>query len=237
MPQLLTTNATVTCPHMFPGTTTPATPIWAINGGPVCAEGDVGTLACTFPYPCVGYTLQSMGLTLSTVSNRKVILVTDVNKTLTGLPLRMIETHQVVDDSTTTPIPPGGSAPTLPPALQDLSQPVVVAAPAALAFNSVQMQPATLAAAFTLTHPFPANWSLTLISEPQARDQDVTAGVPPGLVISPADGAWDAPSLSVQLTMTAAYMASLLPGKTHFYMTGVSERGVTGFGELVLTVT
>jgi hypothetical protein len=178
-----------------------------------------------------------MGLTRSTVAGRRVILTTDFNTTQTGLPLVMVETHTVLDDSTTSPIPPGGTAPPLPPALLDSSKPIVVAAPTKLAFNTVQMQPATVAASFTLTHPFPARWLLTLISEPRARDQDVTAGVPPGLVVAPADGRWGSASLTVTLTMTAAYMADLLPGKTHFYLTGVSERGVTGFAELELTVT
>jgi hypothetical protein len=238
MPQVLTTNAVILCPHMGPGTTTPATPLWSVNAGVVCAEGDVGVLACPFlPYPCAGYTLRSMGLNASTVAGRRVVLVTDFNQTLTGLPLTMTETHTSFDDSTPEPIPPGSSAPPLSPELLDNIKPIVTAAPPALAFNSQTMQPPTLAASFSLSHPFPMQWVLTLISEPQARNQDLTNGLPPGLTVAPAGGAWDTPSLAVQLNFTAAYMTSLGVGRTHYFMTGVSKRGLTNFAEIVLTVS
>jgi hypothetical protein len=99
------------------------------------------------------------------------------------------------------------------------------------------MQPATLAASFTLSHPFPMQWVLTLISEPQARNQDLTDGLAPGLTVAPAGGNWTTPTLSVQLNFTAAYMASLGVGLTHFFMAGVTKRGLTNFAEIVLTVS
>jgi hypothetical protein len=238
MPQVLTTNAVIICPHGGVGTTTPATPLWTVNGGPVCEEGDTGVLACPFLlFPCVGYTLRSMGLNALTVAGRKVVLVTDFNQTFTGLPLTMTETHACFDDSTPAPVPPGGSAPPLSSELLDSVAPIVTATPPALAFNTTTMQPATLAASFTLSHPFPMQWVLTLISEPQARNQDVTNGLLPGLTVAPAGGAWDTQSLTVTLNLTAIYMASLGIGLTHFYMTGVSKRGLTNFAEIVLTVS
>src|SRR5690348_8195629 len=72
MPQILTTNAIITCPHGGKGTTIPTVPKWRINGGFVSVEGDTGSLACPFLiYPCIGYTLQSMGLNATTMDQRK----------------------------------------------------------------------------------------------------------------------------------------------------------------------
>ena len=42
MPQVLTTNATIMCPHGGLGSTVPAIPKWQINGGYVAVEGDSG---------------------------------------------------------------------------------------------------------------------------------------------------------------------------------------------------
>jgi hypothetical protein len=39
------------------------------------------------------------------------------------------------------------------------------------------------------------------------------------------------------MTMTAMFMASLTPGKHRFFMTGVSQRGLSDFFEIVLTVS
>ncbi len=238
MPQLLTTRAVILCPHLGLGTTTPMSPLWSIEGGIVCAEGDTGVLACPFlPYPCVGYRLQSMGLNATQVAGRRAILTTDFNQTLTGLPLTMTELHTTLDNSTPAAIPNGQSAPPLSPALVDTVKPMVAVAPPALAFNTTTMQPATLAATFTLSHPFPLRWMLTLISEPQARHQDVTAGLPPGLTLAPAGGEWTTPTLAVQMTLTAAYVATLGIGLTHFFMAGISQRGLSSWAELVLTVS
>ncbi len=92
MPQPLTTNAIIKCPHQGLGTTIPSLPKWQINGGYVCVEQDTGTIVCPqLNNPCVGYTLQSMGLNATKIDERKVILVTDFNKTLNGLPLDITE--------------------------------------------------------------------------------------------------------------------------------------------------
>ena len=44
MPQVLTTNALILCPHMGLGTSIPSDPKWSVNGGFVLLENDVGTL-------------------------------------------------------------------------------------------------------------------------------------------------------------------------------------------------
>ena len=119
MPQWLTTNATVLCPHGGKGTTAPSSTKFTIGGGAVAVEGDTGTLACPFgPLPCVGYTLVSMGLNATTIDGRRTILVTDFNRTQTGLPLAMVETHQGLDNSTVVPLPAGGAP--LPPELAEV---------------------------------------------------------------------------------------------------------------------
>ena len=238
MPQVLTTNAIITCPHGGLGTTTPTDPKWTVNGGFVVLENDPGVLACPFIVPCVGYTLRSMGLNATQIDGRKVILVTDFNQSFTGLPLTMVETHQVIDNSTPAPIPAGGTAPPLSPELADAIKPVVSVVPPVLAFNSVTLLPPTALATFTLFSDFPLSWNLVVISEPVPRNMDITnAPFPPGLVVAPAGGDWTTPTLVVTVTMTAAFMASLGIGTHHFFMTGVNQRGLNDFVEMVLTVT
>lgn len=242
MPQVLTTNAVIVCPHGGLGTSLPTDPKWSVNGGIVLREGDTGTLACPPPgvpvlVPCVGYQLVSMGLNATQIDGRRVILVTDFNQTITGLPLKMTELHTTVDDSTPAPIPAGQPAPPLPPAMQDMVPPVVVAAPPALAFNSTTMLPATLATTFTLTSANPMQWLLTLIDDPLATHQDVTSGLPPGLTVTPGGGTWNSSPLTVTVTMTALFMAGLTSGQHHFYMTGVGQRGLSGYAEVILTVS
>jgi hypothetical protein len=238
VPQVLTTNAVILCPHLGLGTSTPTDPKWLVNGGVVLLENDAGTLACPYlVYPCLGYQLRSMGLNATRIDGRKVVLTTDFNQTLTGLPLTMTETHQVLDNSTPAPIPPGQPAPPLSPAMADTVQPVVTCVPPVLAFNVTTMQPATLSATFTLSAVHPLRWILTLINEPLTTHVDLTNGLPPGATVTPAGGAWDSPLLTVTLTMTAAFMASLTPGLQRFFMTGVSQRGLSGFFEMILTVT
>ena len=41
MPQILTTNAMILCPHGGTGSTVPTIPKWPINGGYVAVEGDI----------------------------------------------------------------------------------------------------------------------------------------------------------------------------------------------------
>jgi hypothetical protein len=151
-----------------------------------------------------------------------------------GLPLTMTEFHHTLDH-TNRPHPAGQAAPLSPVA--DAVEPVVTGAPPALAFNSVTMQTVTAAATFTLTSDHPLRWMLTLINEPMQYKADLTGGLPPGLVVMPPGGAWDAPVLTVTVTMTAAFMAGLGLGRHHFYLTGVSRRGLNGYASLTLTVS
>ncbi|MCB0208256.1 MAG: hypothetical protein KDJ52_02935 [Anaerolineae bacterium] len=238
MPQVLTTNAIILCPHGGKGTSIPTSPKWTVNGGIVLLEGDTGTLTCPFVLcPCVGYTLKSMGLNATMVDGRKVVLATDFNQTFTGLPLIITETHQVMDDTTPAPLPENRPAPPPPPQMADMNKPVVIAVPPALAFNTMTMMPATIAATFTLTTAFPKNWVLTLLNGVAKLNVDLTNGLPPGAVVAPPGGNWSSPSLVVTLTLTAPFMAALGPGMHHFFMTGVSQRGLCGFAEVILTVT
>lgn len=239
MPQVLTTNAIITCPHGGLGTSTPTNPKWSVNGGIVLLENDPGVLACPFLlHPCVGYQLRSMGLNATRIDERKVILVTDFNQSVTGLPLVMTETHQTFDDSTPTPIPAGQTAPPLAAALADAIAPVVAAVPPALAFNTVTSLPPTVVATFNLFSDFPLSWKLVVISEPVGRDMDITNDPPPpGLMVAPSGGSWTTPVLVVTLTMTAVFMAGLGIGTHHFFMTGVTQRGLTAFAEMVFAVS
>ena len=238
MPQVLTTNALILCPHGGKGTSTPSNPKWSVNGGIVLLNGDVGTLACpSVILPCVRYTLQSMNLNATKIDGQNVMLVTDFNKSNTGLPLVITEFHTTVDNSTPAPIPVGQPAPPLPPAMLDMVAPVVTAVPPILAFNSITMLPATLVVTFTLITLYPKQWLLTLINGGLKSSVDITNGAPPGLVVAPAGGNWDSSPLTITLTMTAPFMASLTPGEHHFYMTGISQRGLSDYAEIILTVT
>jgi hypothetical protein len=238
MPRVLTTKAVIKCPHGGLGTTTPSRRLWQVNGEYVLVEGDVGQLSCPFLYhPCGGYRLRSMGLNATRIEGQKVILVTDFNQSFTGLPLVMSEAHTTIDDSTPAPLPAGGPAPPLSPALLDLVPPVVTGVMPVSQFSLSTSQPATLTATFTLTSAFPLKWVLTRISEPlPGSDEDLTSGRPPGATVAPAGGGWDASPLTVTLTLTAAYMAALGAGRHHFFMTGVSQRGLSGNIETVLNV-
>jgi hypothetical protein len=237
MPKVLTTNAIILCPHLGKGTSTPLSPVWKVDGGYVLAEGDTGVLACPFlPLPCAGYTLRSMGLNATKIQGRKVIVVTDFNQSITGLPLTMTESHTTVDSSTPAPLPPRGPAPPLPPAILDLVPPVVTATMPVGTF-SVSTGPPSVVATFQLSSAFPRQWVLTRISEPPpGSHEDLTPGKPPGAVVAPAGGSWTTPSLTVTLTMTAVYMTALGIGKHHFYLTGVSQRGLSGYGVADLEV-
>jgi hypothetical protein len=237
MPQVLTTNALILCPHGGKGTTIASDPKWQISDGFVALEGDTGVLACPYvPMPCAGYQLQSMGLNATQIDGRKVILVTDFNQSVTRLPLTMMETHSVIDDSTPAPLPPGEPVSPLSPAMTDVSKPLVTCFPAALAFNSTTALPPNLTAAFALSSAFPLKWTLTLINETEKTSADLTDGLPPAFTVQPFGGAWSLPTQTITLNMTLAFLASLAPGLHRFFMTGVSQRGLTGFAEMILTV-
>ena len=237
MPQVLTTNALILCPHGGKGTTIASDPKWQIGGGFVAVEGDTGVLACPFvPLPCGGYQLQSMGLNATQIDGRKVILVTDFNQSVTRLPLTMMESHQVIDDSTPAPLPLGQPVPASAPAMTDVTKPLVTCVPAALGFNSTTGLPPNLTAVFNLSTAFPLNWILTSINEPEKTNADLTNGLPPALTVQPSGGAWNFPTQTIALNMTLAFLATLAPGLHRFFMTGVNQRGLTGFAEMILTV-
>jgi len=227
MPQLLTTNAQIFCPHFGKGTTIPSLPKWQINGGFVCVEGDVGTLACPFLiYPCVGYKLQSMGLNATKIDQRQAMLVTDFNQTLTGLPLLMFETHPVFDQSTPAPIPAGQPAPPLSPEMTDLVPPVVTVPQTPFLFK--MSAPAPVVITFTLTADHPLKWILTFIDETAGQNIDLTNGLPGAVMVAPSGGQWTAPSTTVVVTLTPPFLAGLPQGKKDLFLTGVSQRGLSG---------
>jgi hypothetical protein len=234
MPQLMTTNALVTCPHGGKGTSIPSMPIWSIQGGLVLREGDTGVLTCPW---CGGYTLQSMRLNATVIDGAPAVLVTDFNKSAIGLPLLIAETHTTFDNSTPAPVPAGADAPPLSPELIDTTPPIVAALMPIATFTSTTMLPPVMPLPFMLASPFPLMWTLTRVSEPSGSHADLTNGDPTGAVALPAGGDWTTPLLTVTLTMSAAFMAGLGIGTHHFYMTGVNKRGLSAWAESVLTVS
>ena len=241
MPHILTTNATVTCPHTGTGRSIPADPVWSVSGGIALVEGDTGVITgcLLLTAPCVSYTLQSMGLNASTIKGKKIILDTDFNKTNTGLPLIIVETSPAMDNTTPAPLPAGQTSAPLAPALLDQVKPIVVPATPALAFSISTQTPATLVASFSLSSAFPLQWMLTYISEPGQSNADWTQSPPTGVDILPSGGTWDAtsPSLTVTVTLNLPFLSSLPVGLHHLYLIGVSQRGLSGMGESILTVT
>jgi hypothetical protein len=217
--------------------TTPLTPYVVAQDGIVASEGDPGTLACTFVVPCVGYTLKSMGLNASSIAGKPVILATDVQKSVTGLPLLIAETTTTVDESTPAPLPAGASSATLAPELLDMVPPIVTAAPPTLAFTLSTMLPAMATLSFTLVSAFPNAWSLVLLNTLTKTSTDVTNGHPGGLTLAPSGGGWSSAPLTVTATLTASFMAAQGAGTHWFYMTGVSKRGLTGFIPAILVVS
>lgn len=240
MPRVLTTNATIMCPHGGKGTTMVTTP-YADAQGLVAAEGDPGTLSCVFTVPCVGYTLASMGLNASYIAGRRVILETDFQKSFTGLPLTISETTNLIDESTPAPLPAGATSAPLAPELLDLAPPVVTAAPSAVTFVSTATPPtpAMAVVVFSLASAYPLSWSLTLLNTVAGTSVDATNGLPSGLVVTPAGGSWTSPTLVVTATLSAAFMASLGPNPVphELYMTGVSKRGKPASACFRITVT
>ena len=236
MPQLLTTNAIITCPHGGIGTTIPSAPLWQINGGFVCVEGDAGTIACPFLlYPCVGYRLSSMGLNATTINGRKAMLVSDFNQSFTGLPLLMVETHPVIDQSTPAAISPGQSAPPLPPELADDTKPVIIAPHAPFPFST--SAPAPVVIVFNLSTTFPLKWILTLIDEkPPGQNLDLTNGIPGSAEVLPSGGEWSTPNLVVTVTLSPLFLTGLGPGQKDLYLAGVSQRGLSGYDSATVVV-
>ncbi|HEX6439474.1 MAG TPA: hypothetical protein VF182_20330 [Candidatus Binatia bacterium] len=241
MPQVVTTNTQILCAHFSTAhKNPPLAPLWTIDGGTVLVEGDSGTFpSCPSTFQCGGYQLRSMGLNATQVTGKKVILVTDFNQTSSGLPITMIETHPVFDETTPAAIPDGQPAPPLPPEMTDHVKPVVISSLPALAFNKTSMTPPSVLVTFTLTSAHPMRWILTQIDEPgpQPGTHDRTnAPQPPGMTVNPSGGVWNISPLNINLTMTAPFMASLLPGDHRFFLTGVTQRGLSNFAEVLLTV-
>jgi hypothetical protein len=239
MPQVVTTNAQILCAHLSPAVKNPPlAPLWTINGGTVLVEGDSGSFpACPGTFQCGGYTLISMGLNATQVAAKKVILVTDFNLTSSGLPITMIETHPVFDETTPAAIPDGQPVPPLPTEMSDLIKPLVSSSATSLAFNKTTMMPASLVVTFTLTSAHPMLWMLTQIDEPEAATNNRTSVQPSGMIVSPSGGVWNVSPLIINLTMTAAFMATLLPANHRFFLTSVSRRGLSNYAEVVLTVS
>jgi len=236
MPQVLTTNALILCPHGGRGISSPLHKKWTANGGSVLVEGDPGTLLCPFvPLPCVGYKLQSMGLNATQIDGQKVILVTDFNQTFTGLPLVMAEFHQTFDQSTPAPIPTGQSAPPASPEMADLVAPVITTSTSNIPV-ALTPPPPPLAVSFNMATDHPLKWILTLINEPLKYHLDLTNGAP-GATVMPPGGNWSTPALTILVSMTTAFLTALTVGKHHLYLTGVSRRGLSGHSEVVLEVT
>jgi hypothetical protein len=104
-------------------------------------------------------------------------------------------------------------------------------------FSSTTMTPATLPLAFVVSSLFPLKFVATRLSDPpNAGNEDLTNGAA-GAVVTPAGGDWTTPVLTVTLTLSAAYMASLGIGVHRFYVTGVNKRGLSASAESLLTVT
>ncbi len=238
MPQVLTTQAQVKCPHGTSGKSTATDPICDVEGGFLLAENDTGVFAsCVANPPCVGYRLASMGLNATMLGQRKVILVTDVQQTFTSLPITITEAHSTYDDSTAAGLPADGSPPTIPPELLDLTRPVVVAAPPTMAFSLTNQAPPPVPIVFTSFTAFPLQWSLRLVNETAGASIDATNGVPGGLDPVPAGGAWTAPALTVTVTISQPFLNSIGAGTHRLYLTAVSRRGLSGFSSAVITVT
>lgn len=236
MPQVLTTNAAIICPHGGIGTTIPTVPKWQINGGYVAVEGDTGTLSCPFGlFPCTGYQLRSMGLNASEIDGRKVILVTDFNQSVTGLPLVMTEFHRTFDESTPAPIPAGEPAPRPSDEMADLSKPVVTPPRQIFPF-SISTTPTPVIAVFNLTTAHPLCWVLTVINTTLKYNQDLTNGAP-GATVVPANGQWTTPSLTVTATLTPAFVTALTPGTHHLFLTAISRRGLSDYAEAQIEVS
>jgi hypothetical protein len=180
-----------------------------------------------------------MGLNATRIKGKKVVLATDFNQTDTGLPLAITETHPIIDQTTPAPIPDGQSAPPLSPPMADIAKPIVTVVPTLpFAFGKTTNSPATLAATFRLISAHPLRWVLTLLHEPDGTSEDLTSSRPAGLTLTDSGGIWNSSPLDITLTMTAAYMATLgtVPPVHRFFMTGVSQRGLSSFVELILTV-
>jgi len=242
MPQVLTTNAVILCPHAGAGLSTPTDRKWTVNSGTVLLDGDTGALTCLFIPPCLGYNLQSMKLNATQVDGRNVMLVTDFTQSFTGFPLTMTEVHQTYDNSSPAPIPSGGSIPATPPQLQESDQPKVTVVPPTLlfslsAFSSSGGEPVTLPMEFVLESQYPNRWLLTMLNVPARSSTEITNGLPPAIVVAPPGGGWPDAALSVTVSLQGVYLATLAQGKYYFVLTALNVRGKSSYAQATLTVT
>ena len=229
MPKVLTTNAVISCPHGGKGTSTPSEPIWSVDGALVLVENDTGDLSgCGSNVKCKTYVLSSMGLNATRIRGKKVILVTDFNKTNTGLPLVMTELHRVIDKSSPAPLVDGQAPPALPPPLADEVSPDVTCSLPSASFQ-ISAPAAPVITSFSLTTNFPLKWILTLIKEPApSASIDLTTTTVAGVTITPPNaGAWNVSPLDIQLTLDLLFLQNLVAGDYRFYMTGISQRGLS----------
>ncbi|HET6646450.1 MAG TPA: hypothetical protein VFH01_03925 [Pyrinomonadaceae bacterium] len=238
MPKVLTTNAVISCPHGGKGTSTPSEPIWSVDGGLVLVENDAGDLSgCGSNVKCKSYVLSSMGLNATRIRGKKVILVTDFNITNTGLPLVMTELHRVIDNSSPAPLVNGQAPPPLPPPMADEDSPDVTCSLPSASFQ-ISAPAAPLITSFTLKTNFPLKWVLTLIKEPTSQSIDLTTTTVAGVTIAPPPngGAWNVSQLDIQLTLDLSFLNGLVAGDYRFYMTGISQRGLSGNAVFHLSV-
>ena len=236
MPRLLTTNATVSCPHGGQGQSTSTNPLAEVQGGTVLVEGDTGVVSgCVMLPPCVSYTLHSMGLNATEVGERAAILETDIQFTTTGMPLTCVETHPVWDDTTPAPLPATGPG-TVPAELLDDSAPVVAVAPPTMTYVVHLAQPAAIPVVFTLAHAFPLRWLLRWSNMVTSQGMDVTSGTV-GLLVVPPGPDWSTPAATVSATLSTPFLASLPPGMHELQLTAVSRRGRFASARFRLTVS
>jgi hypothetical protein len=237
MPQVLTTNAKIYCPHGGVGTTLNTSTHWSINGYYVALDGDTGTLSCVFTPPCFSYVLQSMGLNAVQMDGRKVMLVTDFLKSVTGLPLLVTEVHNIVDDSTPAPLPVGQPVPPLPPALADTTPPVVQLTVPPLDFHTLVTPPVPVTATFSLSATYPLQWILVLIHKGVlGGNEDLTNGIPGMALVSPKGGNWDSQTLIINVTLQGGYVATFPPGEHELYLTGITQRGLSAYAKAAFQV-
>jgi hypothetical protein len=238
VPKLLTTKATVTCPHGGKGSSTPAGTPLLFAGGAVLVDGDQGAIAgCVNQMLCSTYKLASMQLNSMYVAGKRIMLVTDFLQSDTGYPLAVTESHEVLDQTVPTPLAPG-AAPATPPELREDDKPVVTVTPSTLPFSQSGFAnsglPAALPFVFSLTSLFPRRWTLWRIGP--GLSQDLTASPPPGITVAPSGGTWPVSPPIVSLTVTGVFASSMAVATHSFVLTAVNHRGLWGMAEATLTV-
>jgi hypothetical protein len=239
MPKVLTTNAVIRCPHAGVGRSIATDSRWSVDTGTVLLDGDAGEITdCEF-FTCQTYRLNSMRFNATWIGSRQVMLVTDFILSNAGFPLTVTELHEVIDDSTPTPVPPGQTAPPLPPELQDVDVPTVTATPfvPGPVFKINPPSPPALSTSFSLSSRFPRGWALYLASKPTKSAQSLTDQTGPDVIVQPAGGSWTTTSLTVDVVLKADFLTTLSPGDHELVLTGINHRGRSGHARLALTVS